>query len=255
MGEAAYISSYLNQLIQREKVFPPYYVPPIDADPIAIPTPSKPFSIGASPEAREDHDDEPIEDSLDLEIKSLKPRLTIKISIASNAPVEELKRLIAEQAPEFPAELQRLVFSGKGLVEGRTLDEYALTSGATVHLLKKAGTPAQPSPSASQQPQSSPSHGSSSAISPTATTIANQSSTAPTTEGGRANEPSHPVSLASNTSPESSASISAAGRNKDSRFWDALRAFLNEHFTEPDDAQNVFNSFKASYDELLKLHK
>lgn len=61
----------------------------------------------------------------------------------------ELKQACVEGC-KLPAESQRLIFKGRILNDEKTLDEYKIEDGLTIHLVKgKSAQGAQPQPSAS----------------------------------------------------------------------------------------------------------
>lgn len=64
-----------------------------------------------------------------------------EVSIAGDATVLQLKEKIAEIA-DVPADRQRLIYSGKVLKDGETLNSYKVQSGHTIHLVKSAAKPA-----------------------------------------------------------------------------------------------------------------
>lgn len=60
-------------------------------------------------------------------------KLSIQVAIA--ATVAELKQLIATENENFPADSQRLIYSGRVLKDEDLLSKYALKDGHTVHLV------------------------------------------------------------------------------------------------------------------------
>jgi len=59
-----------------------------------------------------------------------------EVEIAPKATVEELKKACAEKQTAMAAEEMRLIFKGKILKDEMTLDEYKITDGLTIHLVK-----------------------------------------------------------------------------------------------------------------------
>ncbi|KAJ3336230.1 hypothetical protein HDU93_003415, partial [Gonapodya sp. JEL0774] len=227
MAEPAYISSYLAHLIQRDIILPPDYVAPPDVQVPAIPTPSRPVPVG-----------------LTLVLKSLKPPFTLPLTIPSTLPVTDLKRLLVTTLASSPSpslaphardfsdpDALRLVVGGKPMLDGKTVHEYGVKEGGTVHVLRKAGGGAQ-------------------AASSTPTT-----GTAPAPAAGPATTTTTTIPTETNTPqsqppPASSSSSSSSGLSKTPSFLPALRAFLATQFTDPGDAERVYERFKAGYEEM-----
>ena len=64
-----------------------------------------------------------------------------EVEIAPKATVEELKKACAEKQTAMAADEMRLIFKGKILKDEMTLDEYKITDGLTIHLVKgKSGS-------------------------------------------------------------------------------------------------------------------
>jgi ubiquilin len=76
-----------------------------------------------------------------------------EVEIGPKATVEELKKACAEKQTAIAAEEMRLIFKGKILKDEMTLDEYKITDGLTIHLVKgksaNAGGAGAPSEGAS----------------------------------------------------------------------------------------------------------
>jgi len=73
--------------------------------------------------------------SMQLFVKSLQGT-TFTIDADPSDTITTLKEKIA-QKHNLPAGEQRLVYSGKQLEESRTLSDYNLQSGATLHMLMR----------------------------------------------------------------------------------------------------------------------
>jgi ubiquitin C len=59
---------------------------------------------------------------------------TISLLVESLSMVEDAKAMIRNQMG-IPPKQQRLIFAGRQMEEGRSLAEYRITAGATLHLL------------------------------------------------------------------------------------------------------------------------
>ncbi|KAJ3056548.1 hypothetical protein HK097_006181 [Rhizophlyctis rosea] len=75
---------------------------------------------------------------LTITIKPLKGGQSFTLPVSRLEPIDDLKLRVAAKSG-VPASHQRLVFGGKALLEGKTLLDFGIGDGATVHLLKKAG--------------------------------------------------------------------------------------------------------------------
>ncbi|SCV67900.1 BQ2448_5511 [Microbotryum intermedium] len=62
----------------------------------------------------------------------------LTLSIATSATVLELKQAIAAEAAAFPADSQRLIYSGRVLKDEDELEKYKLKDGHSIHLVKGA---------------------------------------------------------------------------------------------------------------------
>uniref|UniRef100_A0A2M4B035 Putative ubiquitin n=1 Tax=Anopheles triannulatus TaxID=58253 RepID=A0A2M4B035_9DIPT len=59
---------------------------------------------------------------------------TIAIDTEPESTVESVKKQIDERE-EIPPNQQRMIFAGKQLEDGRTLEEYSIIKGSTIHLV------------------------------------------------------------------------------------------------------------------------
>lgn len=81
------------------------------------------------------------------------------VEVDPEETVDALKKKIAELKPEFPAELQKLIFAGKILVDGTAVKEYGIKeSDFVVVMVAKAKPPAgaAPAPAAAASAPSEP---------------------------------------------------------------------------------------------------
>jgi ubiquilin len=59
-----------------------------------------------------------------------------EVEVSAKASVLDLKKACAEKQTSIIAEEMRLIFKGKILKDEMTLDEYKITDGLTIHLVK-----------------------------------------------------------------------------------------------------------------------
>ena len=88
-----------------------------------------------------------IDATINLTVKSLKPSLTLPITISLTDSVSQLKSLISQASTSAPpADSQRLLLKGKALTDSKLLKEYDISDGAIVHLYFKPAAAAPPTP-------------------------------------------------------------------------------------------------------------
>jgi len=91
---------------------------------------NKKVSLGSSP-------------AISIAIKTLTGK-SLPLSVSPNASVMELKEEVHDREG-IPPETQRLIFAGKQLDDGKTLDEYEIRENSVIHLvLRLRGNPSKP---------------------------------------------------------------------------------------------------------------
>ena len=61
--------------------------------------------------------------------------LKLSLKVDSAITVEDLKQQIATENGDFPADQQRLIYSGRVLKDNETVEKYGLKDGHTIHLV------------------------------------------------------------------------------------------------------------------------
>jgi UV excision repair protein RAD23 len=213
--------------------------------------------------------------SITLVFKSLKPNTTFTISVRPTDTISAIKTQLAAEPSAPPADVQRLLFKGKALADGKLLKEYNnIKDGDTINLMVKPGfdwntiaittvptspVSASPMPTSSLEPLSIPSSSSfkSGTLHPEARSK----------QGGRKHQRIPSVML----SPSSSLESSGAGE-KDilltidpgvlpspvlqsdnmstyhqtmsrPEFWERLYDFMKNEFQNPVDVHSAFEDF------------
>ena len=60
---------------------------------------------------------------------------TYDVTIGASNTVDQLKSFLAQQG--LPVDQQRLVFAGRQIEDGRTMSDYNIIEGSTVHMILK----------------------------------------------------------------------------------------------------------------------
>lgn len=89
-----------------------------------------------------------VDATVNLTVKSLKPSLSLPMTVNLTDSVSQLKTLISQASTSAPpADSQRLLLKGKALTDSKLLKEYDISDGAIVHLyFKPAAAAATPTP-------------------------------------------------------------------------------------------------------------
>jgi hypothetical protein len=192
--------------------------------------------------------------AITLNVKCLKPALTLSLSGSLLDPVSSFKDLLHQTRPDTipPASHQRLLVKGKALADGVLLREYALEEGAGLVLMLKPGyvkpsddAPASTAAGASRIPtEPAPADPTSPSAVPTLTLSSDPSS--PSTSSAL------PPSAFSTptTLPPSEAHYHQI--IADPTFWTALDSFLKARFGEVADAERFFELVLLGQKRYLK---
>ncbi|TPX60762.1 hypothetical protein SpCBS45565_g07410 [Spizellomyces sp. 'palustris'] len=205
--ELKFATHFLHQLASQPIQYQLNYEPPLSNCHATLPPASRPFPLrepddaATSPSAKE----------LEINIKPLKGGQVFTIHSSRLEPIGDIKSRIATEAG-IPIAAQRLVYNGKGLVDTKTLLDYEIVSGATIHLLKK--------PVAASQ---------------------EKHEEAPTDTAHSRSKATHTTS----TSPTDVFKI----KGNNPAFWKELRELTGQHFG-PEHAGVVFGEFVKSYHGL-----
>lgn len=81
-------------------------------------------------------------DKINIKVKQLNAS-NFELDISKNATVDELKENIKE-LKNFSVDRQRVIFRGRVLKSGKTLDSYSITDQSTIHLIIRKNAVSQP---------------------------------------------------------------------------------------------------------------
>ncbi|ORY25259.1 hypothetical protein BCR39DRAFT_561162 [Naematelia encephala] len=241
--ERAFIKRYTEGLAAHKVEYPADYSTPLEDRPRKVAAVGVPL---AEPPDVMDVDVGPVQDSsVSVTVKSLKPPLSFNVTAQLTDTVADLKTLVSKSSSSAPSpDSQRLLLKGKALIDTKLLKEYDIESGATIHLMVKASTPA-PAPPPAPAPHK-PSHASSASIDgpPTLTiTTSVDASSSPGTEMPLTNMDTSAPPLG----PQPQVS-SAAFHNTvaDPQFWQRIHALCVGSFAYEDDADAAWETFLIS---------
>lgn len=71
---------------------------------------------------------------MQIYLRTLTGRTIVLTGLAEDETVDSVKKMV-EAREDVPPNQQRLIFSGKQLEDGRTLDEYNIINRSTLHLV------------------------------------------------------------------------------------------------------------------------
>ncbi|TPX36995.1 hypothetical protein SmJEL517_g01043 [Synchytrium microbalum] len=130
-SELNFATHLLHTLGARPVKYNSTYQPELDAPLAPLPQSSRPFPLRkfAKPASSTD---------ITLQIKALKANINHTITVSRIATISAVKASIAKLG-DVPISSQRLIWKGKALTDSKTLLDYGIESGETIHLLKKVG--------------------------------------------------------------------------------------------------------------------
>ncbi|OAV98275.1 hypothetical protein PTTG_00324 [Puccinia triticina 1-1 BBBD Race 1] len=110
------------------------------------------MSTSESPEPTTSSAESATEPQITINIKAPSDS-KLSLSISLSKTVWDLKKLISESTnPTVEAENQRLIYSGRVLKDESLLSEYKIQSGHSIHMVKGAPRPSNPTPATQQIP-------------------------------------------------------------------------------------------------------
>ncbi|KAK8861309.1 hypothetical protein IAR55_002128 [Kwoniella newhampshirensis] len=246
--ERAFIKRYTEGISKQEVEYPADFSTPLGVRPRKVAVVGVAVADPPSVEGM-DVDAPPAQDnSISVTVKSLKPSLTIPITIQTTDTVSDLKDAVAKSSSSAPAaESQRLLLKGKALTDTKLLKEYNIESGATIHLMIKAPTTvpsATASPALTSSEATFPPPTSTSPAPPalTITTSLDSSSTAGT---------QMPLTLADQVGPPlgPQPQVSSATFHTtiaDPLFWQKIHALCVSEFAYEEEADAAWETFLTS---------
>ncbi|KAL7419763.1 hypothetical protein Q5752_005679 [Cryptotrichosporon argae] len=142
--ERAFVKRYTESLAGLPVNYPADYSTPLEDRPRKVAVVQ--VAVAEPPDVMDIDTPQQQEEPISLTVKSLKPALTIPLTVRPSDSVAALKALVAATPAGPPAAAQRLVLKGKALADDRLLVEYGLSSGSTVHLMFKPEPTPAPAP-------------------------------------------------------------------------------------------------------------
>ncbi|KAJ3144928.1 Ubiquitin-like protein 4A [Geranomyces michiganensis] len=134
--ELAFATHFLTQVGVKSRRFKQTYEPSPAELSTPLPAPSRPFVLRDAGPAN-------TSTTVTLTVKPLKSAAFSISAATALTPIGDLKARIARESG-IPVVAQRLVYGGKGLVDSKTLQDYEITDGATLHLMRKPGMKEEP---------------------------------------------------------------------------------------------------------------
>jgi len=134
-NEVQFLADIIDDIATLPMKYPYDYVFPETHLP-GLPKQSHPFELKEyKADGQEQEKSISSTDSVTFTVKAIKGGVTHPITLPFHASVVELKKAIAPKF-DIPAEYQRLVISGKALLNEKTIADYPIKEKSVVHLLK-----------------------------------------------------------------------------------------------------------------------
>ncbi|CAG8512662.1 15527_t:CDS:2 [Cetraspora pellucida] len=229
VDETSFATEFLSKLSTRPVRYPQDFAPPAQTRPrppvrSTLSHNNKNKSTGKQKpqETPEDFESSQVTGiPIQVHVKSLKGGQTHTVQLSNSETILNLKERLWQLVLISPVN-QRLILKGKALVDNKTLLEYGINDGTTIHLVQKSGT------------------GSSE---PTVTAGTNTVQSVPVVSSQEA-----PQNIKEHKSHQHS--TAAMEKLKDPQFLLSLRSFLRNQFSDSDDADHVLKDFINIYQEL-----
>jgi len=136
--ERTFARTFLNTLSTQPITYSDDYQQPPEQSLRRIPV--LPIAVPSPPERESQLQSSASSASISLVFKSLKPPATFTMSVPLTDTISVIKAQLASEPSAPPADVQRLLFKGKALADGKLLKEYSnIKDGDTVNLMVKPG--------------------------------------------------------------------------------------------------------------------